>query len=280
MRITESCAECLYDKQKHLTDNETYLARVREIIENRSEEDTSPYLVYLFDKEYVKCFGERYSYADIKKQYNDLMLSMEAEIRKRIEESDEPLKEALFLARVGNYIDFGAMNHVDTNVFLQLFEHVQISARDEKTYQSFLEECEHAKNFLLVADNCGEIVLDKLMLEQLRRRFPKLDITVLVRGGEVLNDVIEEDASYVGIDKVARILPNGAAVAGTIYGMLNDAAKEVLDHADVILAKGQGNYESLSNHGRHIFFAFLCKCDHFAAKFGVEKLTGMFVEER
>lgn len=279
MRINDSCAECLFDKQQHLTDDQEYLDRVKEIIDNRDENDTSPYLVYLFTKEYEKRFGKKASYKEIKKQYNDLVLSMESSVRDKIENATAPLLESLAYARVGNYIDFGAMNSVDENTFLSLFDEAGIHERDKATVDSFVEQCAGAKSFLLITDNCGEIVLDKLFLEQLKKRFPSLEINVMVRGGEVLNDATEEDATYVGIDKIAKIISNGNSIAGTVYEMLPGQAKEILNGADVILAKGQGNYETLSKQGRHIFYSFLCKCDLFTNRFNVPKLTGIFVEE-
>ncbi|MBQ6654593.1 MAG: DUF89 family protein [Erysipelotrichaceae bacterium] len=279
MRIIESCAACLYDKQKHITDDEEYLAEVRRIIDERRENDASPYLVHLFDLAYRKRFGVSASYREIKRKYNDLVLSMEDSIRKKIEKADDPLSESLVYARIGNYIDFGAMNYVDDETFLSLFDNVAVHQRDKETMESFVRQCAEARSFLLLTDNCGEIVLDKLFLEQLRKRFPKLKITVMVRGREVINDATIEDAEYVGLDKVAEIVTNGDAVAGTIYEMLPKEAKEVLDSADVILAKGQGNYESLCRQGRHIFYSFLCKCELFMARFNVPQFTGIFVEE-
>ena len=132
---------------------------------------------------------------------------------------------------------------------------------------------------VLIADNCGEIVLDKLLIELLRKRFPQMDISVMVRGDEVLNDATAEDAVYTGIDQGARIISNGNTVAGTVYSMMTDEAKEAIDTADVVLAKGQGNYETLNGQGRHIFYAFLCKCELFTNRFTVPRLTGIFVEE-
>ncbi|MDD6573184.1 MAG: ARMT1-like domain-containing protein [Thermoflexaceae bacterium] len=279
MRIIESCAECLYDKQKHLTEDERYLKEIKDIIDNRGEDDTSPYLVYRFNKVYQKYFGRQTPYQEIKKKYNDLVLSMEDSVRNRIEASEDPLAKALLYARVGNYIDFGAMNHVDEETFLSLLDRVEWNDKDLDVIQSFVDQCKRARNFLLIADNCGEIVLDKLFLEQLHKSFPDLEINILVRGGEVLNDATEEDAEYVGINELARIISNGLPIAGTVYDMLPDGAKEVVNQADVILAKGQGNYESLSKQGRHIFYSFLCKCELFTSRFGVPKLTGIFVEE-
>ena len=280
MRISQSCAECLYDKQRRKTDNSAYLAEIKELLDNRSENDTSPYMVYLFNKVHMKYFGREADYSDIKRQYNDLVLGMEEGLRREIASSDDPLAKSMMMARTGNYIDFGAMNSVDMDEFLSLFGNTDMRPDDAETYRSFLSECEKAETFLLICDNCGEIVLDKLMLEQLRARFPKLSIRAMVRGGSVLNDATAEDAVYAGLDSVAELITNGEAVAGTIYEMLSDEARKVLDSSDVILAKGQGNYESMSGQGRHVFYEFLCKCELFTARFSVPRLTGIFIEEK
>lgn len=279
MRITESCAQCLYDKQKHLTDNEEYLAEIRHLLDRRKKNDTSPYMVYLFNQVYEKHFGKNASYKDIKKKYNDLVLSIEDTIRDKIDCSENSIAMALVYARIGNYIDFGAMNNVDEEMFLSLFDNATLQDRDREVTEAFIKQCKNAHNFLLITDNCGEIVLDKLFLEQLHKSFPKLKINVLVRGGEVLNDATEEDAKYVGIDKVGEVISNGLPIAGTIYELLPAAAKAIMDNADVILAKGQGNYESLCGQGKHIFYSFLCKCELFTNRFHVPKLTGIFMEE-
>ena len=102
----------------------------------------------------------------------------------------------------------------------------------------------------------------------------------LVRGAEVLNDATADDAAYVGLDKIAKIISNGDAIAGTVYDLMPQTAKKALDEADIILAKGQSNYETMSDQGRHIFYAFLCKCDLFTGRFNVPRLTGIFTEEK
>ena len=280
MRISESCAKCLYDRQLNKTDNHEYLAEIKKLLDDRKENDTSPYMVYLFNKVHVRYFGKGADYKDIKKKYNDLLLNMEDRLKKEIDDSDDPLAKSIVMARIGNYIDFGAMNHVDQDEFLDLFHDTQMREDDKLTYRAFIDECKKAKKFLLVCDNCGEIVLDRLMIEQLKKRFPNLEVKALVRGQEVLNDATVEDALYCALDKVADIVSNGEAIAGTIYDMMPTQAKQALDEADVILAKGQGNYESMSGQGRHVFYEFLCKCDLFTNRFNVPRLTGIFVEER
>ena len=279
MRISESCARCLYDRQKKREPDAEYLAEVARLLAERAEDDTSPLLVYRFNQAHDRRFGAADGYSEVKRRYNDLVLGMEAGLRARIEAAAEPLAAALAFARVGNYIDFGAMDDVDEATFLALFDAAAQREDEAEVYARFLAACEKGERFLLIADNCGEIVLDRLFLEQLRWRFPQLRLQVLVRGAEVLNDVTPADAVYAGIDRVAEIVSNGAAIAGTVYEMLPEDARRALDEADVIYSKGQGNYESLSGQGRHIFYAFLCKCDLFTRRFGVPLYTGMLVEE-
>ena len=280
MRINDSCAACLYDKQKNKADDPKYLARIRELLDNRGEDDTSPYMVYRFNKVHEEFFGAGADYTQVKKTYNELVLGMEENLRAEIKNAADPIAKALVMARIGNYIDFGAMNHVDTETFLGLFRDTELREDEKKTYKSFLQACARAESFLLLCDNCGEIVLDKLLIEQLSLRFPQLKFYAMVRGGSILNDVTLEDAKYVGLDQVADIMTNGAPVGGTIYSLLPEEARSVLDGADVILSKGQGNYESLSGRGYHVFYALLCKCDLFTSRFDVPRLTGIFVEEK
>ena len=279
MRINDSCAACLYDKQKNKADDPKYLARIRELLDNRGEDDTSPYMVYRFNKVHEEFFGAGADYTQVKKTYNELVLGMEENLRAEIKNAADPIAKALVMARIGNYIDFGAMNHVDTETFLGLFRDTELREDEKKTYASFLQACARAESFLLLCDNCGEIVLDKLLIEQLSLRFPQLKFYAMVRGGSILNDVTEEDAKYVGLDQAAEIVSNGAPVGGTIYSLLPEEARSVLDGADVILSKGQGNYESLSGRGYHVFYALLCKCDLFTSRFNVPRLMGIFVEE-
>jgi uncharacterized protein with ATP-grasp and redox domains len=280
MRISESCAKCLYDRQAAKTDNAAYLAEVKDLLDRRGEDDTTALMGYRFNRLRAKYFGEEPDFRDVKKQYNDLLLDMEEQLRGQIESAPDPLSKALIMSRIGNYIDYGAaMYHVDREEFLSLFTDTEMQERDLPVYESFLRECEAGKNLLLLCDNCGEIVLDKLFLEQIRKRFPHLKCSAMVRGGEVVNDATDEDARYVGLDRVAEILTNGMPIAGTIPEMLPSEARAALEEADVILSKGQANYESMYGRGMHVFYTFLCKCDLFINRFQVPKLTGIFVEE-
>ena len=280
MRISESCARCLYERQKNKTEDAAYLDKVRSLLDHRRKEDCSPYMVYLFQKAYEERFGKRADYRGIKKKFNDLVLGMEDQLQGHIAAAADPLAMAMALSRAGNYIDYGAMDQVEPEMFLGLLKKASMRDADWEVYEAFVKKMASAKKMLLITDNCGEIVLDKLLIGQLKKEFPDVQFTVMVRGKEVLNDATKEDALYVGMDKAAKVVDNGEAVAGTIYGMLSEDGRRALEEADVILAKGQGNYESLSGTGYHVFYAFLCKCELFEKRFQVPKLTGMFVEEK
>ena len=279
MKITDSCAQCLYNKQKKFSTDENYLSEIRRVIDERKDGDTPPLLIYEFSRIHERYYGKPVSYREEKKRFNDLVLSLQDDIREKIETSADPLRVSLSYARVGNYIDYGALDEVKENDFLQILDGATLSETDERTVDHLLTKLSTAKSFLLICDNCGEIVLDRLFLEQLHKRYPELKLRVMVRGGEALNDATAEDALYVGMDAYAQIVSSGVATAGTIYSLMSDEARKVLDETEVILAKGQGNYESLSEQGRHIFYAFLCKCDKFTANFGVKQFEGIFIEE-
>ncbi len=279
MKLSDSCAECMYTKQVSKTDNKEYLSDIKSVLDHRDENACSPELVYEFDQLHERYFGETPSYEEEKKKYNDLVLSMEEGLKKKITSSKEPLATSIVMSRIGNYIDFGAMNTVDEDTFIALFKDTDMRDDELKTYESFCKKCKEGKKFLLLTDNCGEVVLDKLMLEELQKRFPHLEITVMVRGGEVLNDATLSDAEYIGMTKNFHVITSGVKMPGTVYRRISEEAKTAIDEADVILSKGQGNYEGFAGEGIPAFYAFLCKCDLFIKRFGVPRLTGMFVEE-
>lgn len=287
MRLNSMCIRCLVDKQearvakfKDEDKNASYMKEIAKIIGESDDEASSAYLVYLFNQVYRRYFGEVKGYSEIKKEYNSYVLDLEDELYQEILKAEDPLAQSIIYARIGNYIDFGAMQHVEKETFLELFQDEEKNRLDQKAYEDFLRDCGNGKHFLLLADNCGEIVLDKLFLRELKKRFPHLELYVMVRGEEVLNDVTMEDAEATGICAVAKVVSNGTGIGGTVEAKLSEEAKQILEQADVILSKGQANFETLNGCGRNIYYSFLCKCDWFSGRFGVEKNTGMFIRER
>ena len=129
MRVIESCAECLYGKQRNICEDPDFLREIKGIIDSRKEGDTAPYLIWKFSAVQEKYLGKRQPFRQIKKRYNDLVLSMEDGIRRKIEGSDDPLKTSLMYARAGNYIDFGAMDTVEEEEFFFLLDEASSADR-------------------------------------------------------------------------------------------------------------------------------------------------------
>ena len=282
MRVAEQCVDCLYRKQVRLAqvipqeqDRASYLKEIRGVLERRRPQDSAPYLVYLFGE-----IQNKYGIPEEvfqKEKYNAIVLSMEQQIEAQITASADPLLAALRFARSGNYIDFGAMDEVRPDVLLKLLQEGEDP--DAETYAAFCKACRSGSTFLLLCDNCGEIVLDKLFIRQLKKCYPQLTVYAMVRGAPTLNDATREDAEACGMGQEAILISSGSAVAGTVPEQLSAEAYAVLEHADVILSKGQGNYESLSGWQGNVFYSFLCKCDLFTQRFQVPRFTGMFFQD-
>lgn len=133
---------------------------------------------------------------------------------------------------------------------------------------------------MYVTDNCGELVLDKLALGQLLKRFPHVRFTLLTRGAETLNDATTDDARAIGLDRMLPVIGNGTGYPGTVLSEISDEALTLLREADVILSKGQANFETMNGSGLNSYYLLLCKCDLFVRRFRVPRLTGLFVNER
>ena len=286
MRLYASCICCLLNKQEQklrsCNDEKKKTEYMKELLRlagNSGDEACAPWMAAQIRKVHEKYFGNIGSYAEEKREFNQLVMNLEKELEQKILLQEDPLKAALLYARVGNYIDFSALERVEKEEFLQLFER-ENDILDEQEYQNFCMEMEKSKNVVYLLDNCGEIVLDKLVIRILKQRFPKMQITAVVRGSEVVNDATMEDAVMTGLTDETEVIGNGDEVAGTILSRVSAEAGEKINAADVIIAKGQGNFESMYGCGLNVYYLFLCKCDWFMRKFHAERFQGMFVNER
>ena len=205
-------------------------------------------------------------YIQIKKDSNEAALSLYPELKKRVEGAGDPFREALLLSIAGNLIDYGAKADLDLDAALtEIMESTEASsggAADKLfRFSDFKAELEAAEDILFLGDNAGEIVFDRVFIETLRAEFPGKKISFAVRGGPALNDALIPDALDVGLDKVADIISSGCAAAGTILPKCSEDFIERLDKADLVISKGQGNYESLSGSSiEKIWFLFRIKC--------------------
>ncbi|MBO5912700.1 MAG: DUF89 family protein [Clostridia bacterium] len=287
LRFNSQCVSCILgkflNKARDGTDEVTKLDYARKLLKIIADADNSvsaPEIVAMATALKNKTFGFSDDFAEIKRYFNDLMLSKEPDFRASIENSADPFKTAVKFALLGNYIDFGAMYSVSEEKLNDLIDTVETAELDQKEFGNFLRDLEKAETLVYLTDNCGEIVLDKLLVEQIKRRFPNISVKVIVRGQPVLNDATEEDAAQVGLFDVTTVINNGTDIAGTCIKKLSEEARSLVENADVIISKGQGNFETLHHSGLNIYYIFLCKCDLFSDQFKVPKLTGMFLNDR
>lgn len=257
-----------------------YMKRILSTISEAKEQETAPIIMPKINKLYQEYFGALYSYETIKKQYNNLMLHKEESIWNEIRASDDSLLEALKYSRVGNYIDFGAMENVDDDKLNNLLESIRQEHIDSRQYQAFTKDLQNACELVFLTDNCGEVVLDKLLIKCIRNQYPEIHVTVIVRGESVINDATMEDARMIGLTEIADVIDNGTEFAGTCLGQIDIKAKECIEAADVIISKGQGNFETLNGCGLNIYYSFLCKCEWFVKRFGMERFKGVFINDR
>ena len=230
-----------------------------------SREETPPQIGSLIHSTIRKATGKSDPYRDIKRLHNEQVLDMEENLTGLIDGSSSPLPDALKHAAVGNLIDMGPERK--WNSMEDIFRDFTEKDPTHFDYASFEESLKKAGTLLYLGDNAGEIVLDKILIGLLLRE-TKLDITYAVRGGPVINDATMEDARFVGMTDIVRVIDTGI----DFPGILPEACSgEFLDHyngADMILSKGQGNYESLSEEDKNIFFLLQTKCLVIANKIG------------
>lgn len=286
MKINSFCMSCLVQAQarniQKFEDEEKKSRYMREIFKLLLDSDpelSAPALLEPVTKLYESYWGSQEGFQAEKKSFNDFLLSMEEELEKKIRSTKDPLATALCYARLGNYIDLSALSDVSTEKLLELFAKAEEESLDAEEYQHFLQDLKHGEYLVYLTDNCGEVVLDKLVIKLLKEQYPKLRIEVLVRGIPVTNDADMEDAEYVGLTKLVPVFGNGSGIAGTELSKISREAREKLERADVIIAKGQGNFETIHTCGLNIYYLFLCKCDWFKQRFHAKHLQGMFVNE-
>lgn len=201
-------------------------------------------------------------YKEIKERCTRQALSLYPELKKRVHSSKDRLMSAVRVAIAGNVIDFGA------NADFDLKSDVKTILSQDFAINNFREFCEaidKAKKILYLADNAGETVFDRLLIEEL----PK-PVIYVVREKPVINDAVREDAIAARIDEKAEIMSSGTDAPGTILNLCSEEFLKVYRSADLVISKGQGNYEGLSEEDKPIFFLLKAKCQVIARDIGVE----------
>lgn len=288
MQFGMHCVDCLLSRElktlRNMDDKKKARECALEILDFFSKVDRSevpPYISAGIKQIHYKYFGCEDKYADIKRESNDYVMSIYPKVRKIINESDDPLLTALKFARIGNYIDYSALGDtVNDSELCSLISSAPKTTIDPVEYSNLKHDLTTAKSLTYVSDNAGEIAFDRLVIEILMAQYPDVEITLLVRGGPIVNDATKADADQVGLTDLVHVVGTTLPLAGVHLKSERPEVLALFENSDIILTKGQGNFETLSGCGKNIYYVFLCKCDMFTEMFNVPKLTGMFINER
>jgi uncharacterized protein with ATP-grasp and redox domains len=216
----------------------------------------SPVLIGSVHQMIRELLGEDDPYKAAKEICNRNALNLYPRLRRTIETSAHPLETAIRIAIAGNAIDFVVDPNADQSDLMRLVELALEVPLLKKTVTAFAQAMERARSILYVGDNAGEIVFDRLLIEQL----PANKIAYVVRGRPVINDVTMIDAQTIGLSDVVEVISSGSSIPGTVLSRCSEEFRIRFDQADLIISKGQGNFESLDDTGKETFFLFKAKC--------------------
>ena len=282
MRISEQCLACLVNqavKTAKLVGASNRDELYRKIFSYMSRMDfskTNPELVgenYRLIKEHTGCADP---YREIKQYYNQLFMGRMGDYEDKIHTIEDAVKYAI----VANIIDFNPVHgnvEEDIKTFFPGIDNLKLTINDTEKLAADIRK---VNSILYLGDNCGEICFDKLLIKKIKEINPGCRIYFGVRGEAVVNDNTEEDAYFVGMDEVATVISNGDYSLGTVLARTSVAFQKIYQEADVIIAKGQANYESLSEEKKNIYFLLMTKCKVIADDIGVAEKSLVCLKNR
>jgi len=271
MKTYLDCIPCFFEQALRAgrisTDDEKLLKHLLDelglMLNEISLESTPPETGRLIYRLVRDITGNPDPFRELKRESTQQALDLYSFLRKIIDESSDSLLTAIRIAIAGNVIDFGANATFDIDIAIKETLEQDFAICDYTAFKTFLAKSEQV---LYIGDNAGETVFDRLLIEQINK-----PVIYVVRETPVINDATFDDAVQAGIDKVATIVSSGTDAPGTILSTCNPEFKKILDKSEFVIAKGQGNYEGLSNESRPIFFLLMVKCKIIADDIGVAK---------
>ncbi|NPV71418.1 MAG: DUF89 family protein [Firmicutes bacterium] len=288
MRAFFECYPCLvrqaYDvTMKYCPDENSRVAVMKRIfgeIATAREWASTPELAGAIYRILGEAAGARDLFQNEKEYFNREMMKLEDDLGNVIARSADRFLTAVRLAAAGNIIDFGVLRHVDKETVMEAIRTAESKQIDRNALESLRSDLAGAGVLLYIGDNAGEIVFDKVLVSYIREEFPHLEVYFGTRGAPIVNDATPDDARLVGLDSLATIVSNGTALPGVVLSKCSQEFRAVFDSADVIISKGQGNFEALKGETRrNIYFLFTCKCDLITRTMGLKKLDLVLLRE-
>ncbi|MBN1898182.1 MAG: DUF89 family protein [Spirochaetes bacterium] len=259
------------------TTQKKILDELAEMLPRFSLNSTPPEMGIMIHDLIKKITGNRDPYLRVKKKSNHMALALYPDLKKKVLHAKDQFLSAVELAIAGNVIDYGVKNSLDIEAELKkiLSEEKKAIHRERKSlfnYPLFKKVVEKAKTILYIGDNAGEIVFDRILIEQMKEGETDRKIIFAVRDRPIINDVLLEDAYFCNIDRSARVISSGSPAPAAVPALCSREFQQIFEQADMIISKGQGNFEALSEEKRSVFFLFMAKCpvvaNHIKADIG------------
>ena len=222
-----------------------------------------------------KITGKNDPYRRIKEKSNTLALGLYGKLKNKVRHSGDCLLMALELAIAGNIIDYGVKNTLDVDKELKRIlneesRSIQKESKNLFNYSGFKNALKKAGTILYLGDNAGETVFDRILIEEIKKEHSGKKIIYAVKEKPIINDALIKDVRDCGIDKIAEVISSGLDVPGTVLRFCSKEFLKIYKKADMIISKGQGNFEALSDEKRPIFFLFMAKCPVVAKDIGCD----------
>lgn len=283
MKTTLDCIPCLFRQalesarmfSKDPAVHERLLKDVLRWCVNMDMSRPAPVMGQRIHRRLRELTGSADPYRLAKARQNRLALGLLPELRRALAASRDRLGLAARIAIAGNIIDMGAYG--DTGL-KGITKAVRQALTEPLTggLSAFKRQARKAASILYLADNAGEIVFDRLLIEELGPE----RVTVAVRGAPVLNDAVMSDAKAAGLHKLVRVIDNGSDAPGTVLSETSREFSALFMSADLVIAKGQGNYETLSEAPRMVWFLFKAKCPVIAERAGARLGAQVLAQSR
>jgi uncharacterized protein with ATP-grasp and redox domains len=250
-------------------DQKRILDEVAGVLPTFSLNATPPEMGRIIHRIVMKITGKEDPYRHIKEESTRKALTLYPQLKEILSRSDDRLRTAVNFAIAGNSIDYGARDALDIEKELVSILNAENRASADTVfdYSRFRDAFNRAETILYLGDNVGETVFDRLLIEEMLQQAEKR-ITYVVRERPIINDALIDDARQCGIDELVEIISSGSDAPGTLLSICSPEFLERFHEADMIISKGQGNFETLSEARQPIFFLFMAKCQVIARDIG------------
>ncbi len=220
-------------------------------------------------------------YREIKKYYNEEIMKIIPDVLNIINCEENKLEAALKISICGNLIDFAAKHEFNLDMLLSKIEEVSNKELEIDDSKNMFSKLKQSKSLLYLGDNCGEIVLDKIFIDEIKKNNPELKVFYGVRGKPVVNDVTVDDAEMVNMTESAEVISNGDGGLGAVLKNCSEEFRRIYNNVDIVICKGQGNYESLLNSRRdNLYFLFMAKCENVTGPLNIPHMSIVCMKNR